>query len=36
MALAIAASLHKEEWLYDVQSISVGNDIVLAGRIRKD
>lgn len=34
--VGIAASFQKEEWLYDVQSISIGNDIVLAGRIRKD
>jgi 2,5-diamino-6-(ribosylamino)-4(3H)-pyrimidinone 5'-phosphate reductase len=34
--VGIAASFQKEEWLCDVQSISVGNDIVLAGRIRKE
>jgi 2,5-diamino-6-(ribosylamino)-4(3H)-pyrimidinone 5'-phosphate reductase len=34
--VGIAASFHEEEWLYDVQSISVGNDIVVAGRMQKD
>ena len=33
--VGIAASFREEEWLHDVQSISVGNDIVLAGRTRK-
>ena len=34
-AVGIAASL-QEEWLYDIHSLSIGNDIVIAGRIRKD
>ncbi len=34
--VGIAASLQEEEWLYDVQSIPIGKDIVFAGRIRKD
>ena len=33
--VGVGASVH-EEWLHDVHSLSVGRDMVIAGRFHKD